>query len=413
MRIARDGTVTPLVDTGRLPPAPGTITEVETIAEDGARVRGWLLLPEGASDAAPAPLLLWIHGGPLTSWNAWSWRWAPLLAVARGYAVLLPDPALSTGYGLEFIARGWNSWGGKPYTDLMSITDAAIARPDIDESKTAAMGGSFGGYMANWVAGHTDRFRAIVTHASLWAMDQFGGTTDSSEYWQRIFTPEAMIENSPHRFVDGIRTPILVIHGDRDYRVPIGESLRLWSELAEHHAAADGIDRAPVPVLPGREPLGAEAPARRASGTRPSSRSWTSTCTAPIGSAPNCSADLPRRRERHVCQRQLRAPGRADARNANATDFGDTVGMSTKVSLTHYTGYTFARPVNVTPHVVRLRPAPHSRTPIEAYSLDVSPANHFINWQQDPFGNWVARLVFPEKIDHLVDHGRASSPTSW
>ena len=80
---------------------------------------------------------------------------------------------------------------------------------------------------------------------------------------------------------------------------------------------------------------------------------------------------------------------------------GDTVGMSTKVSLTHYTGYTFARPVNVTPHVVRLRPAPHSRTPIEAYSLDVSPANHFINWQQDPFGNWVARLVFPEKIDHL------------
>ena len=76
---------------------------------------------------------------------------------------------------------------------------------------------------------------------------------------------------------------------------------------------------------------------------------------------------------------------------------GDTVGMSTKVSLTHYTGYMFARPVNVTPHVVRLRPAPHSRTPIEAYSLDVSPANHFINWQQDPFGNWMARFVFPEK----------------
>ena len=240
VRISRDGTVTPLV-TPAAPPAPSaTMTEVEAIAEDGARVRGWLLLPEGASDAAPAPLLLWIHGGPLASWNAWSWRWAPLLAVARGYAVLLPDPALSTGYGLEFIARGWNSWGGKPYTDLMSITDAVTLRPDIDETKTAAMGGSFGGYMANWVAGHTDRFRAIVTHASLWAMDQFGGTTDSSEYWQRIFTPEAMMENSPHRFVDGIRTPLLVIHGDRDYRVPIGESLRLWSELAEHHAAADG-----------------------------------------------------------------------------------------------------------------------------------------------------------------------------
>jgi dipeptidyl aminopeptidase/acylaminoacyl peptidase len=213
---------------------------VETTADDGARVRGWLLLPEGASNASPAPLLLWIHGGPLNSWNAWSWRWAPLLAVARGYAVLLPDPALSTGYGLDFIARGWNSWGAKPYTDLLSITDAAIARDDIDENRTAAMGGSFGGYMANWVAGHTDRFRAIVTHASLWALDQFSGTTDSSEYWQRIFTPEAMIEHSPHRSVTDIRTPLLVIHGDRDYRVPIGESLRLWSELAEHHAEPDG-----------------------------------------------------------------------------------------------------------------------------------------------------------------------------
>lgn len=240
VRIARDGSITAIATPALSPSAPGSITEVETTAEDGARVRGWLLLPEGASADAPAPLLLWIHGGPLSSWNAWSWRWAPLLAVARGYAVLLPDPALSTGYGLDFIARGWNSWGGKPYTDLLSITDAVEQRADIDESRTAAMGGSFGGYMANWVAGHTDRFRAIVTHASLWALDQFAGTTDSSEYWQRIFTLEAMTEHSPHQFVRDIRSPLLVIHGDKDYRVPIGETLRLWSELAEHHADAEG-----------------------------------------------------------------------------------------------------------------------------------------------------------------------------
>jgi dipeptidyl aminopeptidase/acylaminoacyl peptidase len=240
VRIGRDGTVTPLATPAALPETPGTITDVETVADDGTRVRGWLLLPEGASPDKPAPLLLWIHGGPLNSWNAWSWRWNPNLAVARGYAVLLPDPALSTGYGLDFIARGWNSWGGKPYTDLMAITDAVEARDDIDETSTAAMGGSFGGYMANWVAGHTDRFRAIVTHASLWALDQFSGTTDSSSYWQRIFTPEGMVENDPHRFVRDIRSPVLVIHGDRDYRVPVGESLRLWSELNEHFAADDG-----------------------------------------------------------------------------------------------------------------------------------------------------------------------------
>ena len=240
VRISRSGVVTALATPARLPEVPGSITEVETTVEDGARVRGWLLLPSDASPEHPAPLLLWIHGGPLNSWNGWSWRWNPLLAVARGYAVLLPDPALSTGYGLDFIARGWDAWGAKPYTDLMAITDAAEARPDIDGTRTAALGGSFGGYMANWVAGHTDRFRAIVSHASLWALDQFNGTTDNSWYWQSIFSPQGMIDSSPHHSVRDIVTPMLVIHGDNDYRVPIGESLRLWSELAEHHASPDG-----------------------------------------------------------------------------------------------------------------------------------------------------------------------------
>jgi dipeptidyl aminopeptidase/acylaminoacyl peptidase len=211
------------------PELPGTLTEVEV--EDGSRVRGFLALPTGASPDAPAPLLLWIHGGPLGSWNAWSWRWNPWLLVAQGYAVLLPDPALSTGYGQDFIQRGWGNWGGAAYTDLMAITDVAEARADIDETRTAAMGGSFGGYMANWVAGHTDRFKAIVTHASLWALDQFGPTTDHSYYWEREMTDEMALANSPHLSVGNIVTPMLVVHGDKDYRVPIGEGLRLWYEL--------------------------------------------------------------------------------------------------------------------------------------------------------------------------------------
>ena len=222
------------------PALPGRLEDVEATAEDGTRVRSWLCLPEGASADAPAPLLLWIHGGPLGSWNAWSWRWNPWIAVAQGYAVLLPDPALSTGYGLDFIARGWGAWGAAPYTDLMSATDAAVARADIDETRTAAMGGSFGGYMANWVAGHTDRFKAIVTHASLWALDQFGPTTDAPWYWAREMTPEMSAANSPHLSVDEIVTPMLVIHGDRDYRVPIGEALRLWAELAERAEGEGG-----------------------------------------------------------------------------------------------------------------------------------------------------------------------------
>lgn len=209
----------------------GRLERVETTAEDGSRVPAYLALPEGASDDNPAPLLLWIHGGPLGSWNAWTWRWNPWLLVAKGYAVLLPDPALSTGYGQEFIQRGWGEWGKKPFSDLMAITDAVVERADIDGSRTAAMGGSFGGYMANWVAGQTDRFKAIVTHASLWALDQFGPTTDAAQYWLKEMTVEMAMENSPHLNVRNIKTPMLVIHGDKDYRVPIGEGLRLWYEL--------------------------------------------------------------------------------------------------------------------------------------------------------------------------------------
>ena len=223
--------VTVLPGPAERPGLPGTLTEVETTTEDGVRVRAWLALPHGAGADSPAPLLLWIHGGPLNSWNAWSWRWNPWIMVARGYAVLLPDPALSTGYGQDFIQRGWGAWGGAPYTDLMAITDAVEQRPDVDASRTAAMGGSFGGYMANWVAGHTDRFRAVVTHASLWALDAFGPTTDAAWYWGREMSPEMALANSPHLHVENIRTPMLVIHGDKDYRVPIGEGLRLWYEL--------------------------------------------------------------------------------------------------------------------------------------------------------------------------------------
>lgn len=221
---------------GAIQRLPGTLQRIEATAEDGTTIPSWLVMPDGASAESPVPLLLWIHGGPLMSWNSWSWRWCPWLLAARGYAVLLPDPALSDGYGQDFVRRGWGQWGGRPYTDLMAATDAALERPDIDENRTAAMGGSFGGYMANWIATHTDRFDAIVTHASLWHLDGFSGATDASYYWEKEFGdplthPERYDVNSPHKFADKIGTPMLVIHGNKDYRVPIGEGLRLWYDL--------------------------------------------------------------------------------------------------------------------------------------------------------------------------------------
>jgi dipeptidyl aminopeptidase/acylaminoacyl peptidase len=225
----------PLPAPGRVD-VPGRIEEVTAAAADGTTLRAWLALPEGVSTDAPVPMLLWVHGGPLASWNGWAWRWNPWLMTAKGYAVLLPDPALSTGYGESMLRRGWGQWGGAPYDDLMALTEAAVARPDIDGDRIAAMGGSYGGYMANWIAGHTDRFRCIVTHASLWSLESFVGSTDLPAYWVREWgspdkQPDRYQQWSPDRFADAITTPMLVIHGDKDYRVPIGEGLALWWSL--------------------------------------------------------------------------------------------------------------------------------------------------------------------------------------
>jgi dipeptidyl aminopeptidase/acylaminoacyl peptidase len=220
-------------------PLPGSLIEYRTSAADGTSLRYVLVLPEHATLGAESsvPLLLWIHGGPLASWNAWSWRWNPWLAAARGYAVLLPDPRLSTGYGQSFIDAATSAWGDLPYTDLMTVVDDVLRRHlFLDPARTAAMGASFGGYMCNWIAGHTNRFRAIVTHSGQWNLESFAGASDLPFIWAREWG--SIIDNrtryefhSPHRYINRVATPMLVSHGDKDFRVPIDESLRLWYDL--------------------------------------------------------------------------------------------------------------------------------------------------------------------------------------
>ncbi|MFN8622281.1 MAG: S9 family peptidase [Chloroflexota bacterium] len=240
-RLAADGSVTllPFPGLDEDLALPGVAERLSATAADGTPIGSWLVRPRDASADRPAPLVVFIHGGPVGSWNSWHWRWNPHLLAERGYAVLMPDPGISTGYGQAFVDRGWGRWGDEPYTDLMSAVDGAVARPDIDATRTAAMGGSFGGYMANWVAGHTDRFRGIVTHASLWELRGFHGTTDHGPSWEVEFGDPYVDatryeRESPHRFLDRIRTPMLVIHGELDHRVPISEALRLWTDLRRH-----------------------------------------------------------------------------------------------------------------------------------------------------------------------------------
>jgi dipeptidyl aminopeptidase/acylaminoacyl peptidase len=240
---ADDQTPTMLATPAPTPELPGLLLDVEKAMPDGAAVRGWLCRPPVST--GPAPLMLWVHGGPFMSYNAWSWRWNPWVAVARGYAVLLPDPALSTGYGPDWIARAWPHRAEPVWRDLEALLDSVVARDDVDATRTACLGGSFGGYMTNWIAGHTDRFGAIVTHAGLWALDQQHTTTDAAYWKSGLFGtpaehPEWYAENSPHNFVDKIRTPMLVVHGNRDYRVPVSEALRLWWDLVSRFDGAPG-----------------------------------------------------------------------------------------------------------------------------------------------------------------------------
>jgi dipeptidyl aminopeptidase/acylaminoacyl peptidase len=229
------------------PAIPGPTERVCIRTGRGHDVEGWLTLPEApATDADPVPLLLCIHGGPVASFCEWSWRWNPHVFARHGYAVLALDPCLSTGYGWEHIDRGWSHWGPETTADLLEGLEGVLAmHPQLDAARVAAIGASFGGYMTNWLAGHSDRFRALVTHAGVYALDQLHGTSDVAtwfdEFYGDPFTErgrELLRENSPHHSADRFSAPVLVIHGDLDYRVPVGEALRLWTDLRRRRVPA-------------------------------------------------------------------------------------------------------------------------------------------------------------------------------
>lgn len=217
------------------------VESLTTKSTDGAPIHTLVVKPKSAS--GKLPLLFWIHGGPIgMDVDGWHWRWNPLLAVAAGYAVALPNPRGSTGFGQDFIQGIWgNVWGDQCYKDLMAVTEALVARPDIDGARTMAMGGSFGGYMTNWIGTQTDRFRCLITHASIATMAQFTGTTDHPAWWylemggENPYADPARFDRyAPIRHIANWKTPVLIIHGELDYRCPINEGLNLFEALQYH-----------------------------------------------------------------------------------------------------------------------------------------------------------------------------------
>jgi dipeptidyl aminopeptidase/acylaminoacyl peptidase len=225
---------------------PDEVAEWESCSvtsDDGAEIQYFVVRPAGWNPGdSPLPAVTWIHGGPIGQWSeGWHWRWNPLVLAQRGYVVVLPNPRGSTGRGQAFIEGIWNnSWGAQCYRDLTAVFDAVEARPDVDTSRIAAMGGSFGGYMTNWVGGQTERFRCLVTHASLYSFPMFHGTTDFPVWFARNIgatpyeDPAAYDLHSPHTRVAGWKTPALILHGEKDYRVPVGEGIALFEALQHH-----------------------------------------------------------------------------------------------------------------------------------------------------------------------------------
>ncbi|HEV8131685.1 MAG TPA: S9 family peptidase [Acidobacteriota bacterium] len=214
-------------------------------SKDGASIQGFLVKPPFFDARKKYPFLLLIHGGPQGAWsNAFSYRWNPQAIASRDYVVLLPNPRGSFGFGQEFTNEISGDWGGKVYDDLMAGVDQAAKLPYVNAACMGAAGGSYGGYMVNWIEGHTDRFKALVSHAGVFNLTSMYGVTEELWFpeWELKGTPwtnrEMYDRWSPHNFVHNFKTPLLVIHGELDYRVPIGEGFQLFTSLQRMNVAS-------------------------------------------------------------------------------------------------------------------------------------------------------------------------------
>jgi dipeptidyl aminopeptidase/acylaminoacyl peptidase len=208
----------------------------------GDSVQGFIIKPPQWQPGKTFPAVLLIHGGPQSPWtDDWHSRWNYQMFAAPGFAVIVINPRGSPGYGQKFVDEVSKDWGGKVFTDLMDGVDAAVARePWIDSTHLAAAGGSFGGYMTNWLEGHTTRFKALVTHAGVFNLENMYGATEElwfpeweygGPYWDSAAMATQYRVYSPHLAAAHFRTPMLVLHGERDFRVPYTEGLSMFSAL--------------------------------------------------------------------------------------------------------------------------------------------------------------------------------------
>jgi dipeptidyl aminopeptidase/acylaminoacyl peptidase len=209
------------------------------VGDSGTKVQGFLVKPPNFNEQRKYPVKFLIHGGPQGQWgDEWSFRWNPELFAADGYVVIMINPRGSTGYGQQFTDEINGDWGGKPYVDLMKGLDYAEQNyPYIDKDRECALGASYGGYMINWILGHTTRFKCLVSHDGMFNTESAYGSTEELWFpeWEFKGTPwtnrEMYRKWSPHLFATEFKTPTLVVHGQLDYRLDISEGFQLFTTL--------------------------------------------------------------------------------------------------------------------------------------------------------------------------------------
>jgi dipeptidyl aminopeptidase/acylaminoacyl peptidase len=218
------------------------MSPIESFSFEGAKgdkVEGFLVKPPNFDASRKYPLKFLVHGGPQGAWgDDWSYRWNPELFAANGYVVVMINFHGSTGYGQKFVDAINGDWGGAPFEDLMKGLDyVEKTYPFIDKDRECALGASYGGYMANWILGHTDRFKCIVSHDGMFNTVSAWGTTEELWFnnWEFKGTPDSNPEVyekwSPRNAARNFKTPTLVIHGQLDYRLDVSEGFQLFTTL--------------------------------------------------------------------------------------------------------------------------------------------------------------------------------------
>jgi dipeptidyl aminopeptidase/acylaminoacyl peptidase len=216
----------------------------------GTPVQYWLLKPPNFDASKKYPIVFLIHGGPQGAWgDAWSTRWNPTLWAAQGWVIAAPNPRGSTGFGQKFVDEISGDWGGKVMTDLDAVFDAVAKLPFTDSTRMAIAGASYGGYAVNWILGHSNRFKAAVSHDGVFNLESMSMATEELWFtdWDLGGPPwtskarENYLQWSPHLHAHKIKTPTLIITNELDFRVPVDQGLQMFTVLRRNGVPSEAL----------------------------------------------------------------------------------------------------------------------------------------------------------------------------